>query len=84
MGQNRHVRIPPRYRPQYRPSGEQYARRLDRELGYGWSVKGEYLYVDFDHYTTFNSPPFGVNNIAPRDVKLNDHIFRAGMNYRFW
>jgi outer membrane immunogenic protein len=57
---------------------------IEYALGYGWSVKGEYLYVDFDHYTTFNSPPFGVNNIAPRDVKLNDHIFRAGMNYRFW
>src|SRR5262249_13529254 len=51
---------------------------IEYALGYGWSVKGEYLYVDFDHYTTFNSPPFGVNNIAPRDVKLNDHIFRGG------
>src|SRR5262245_39455809 len=56
---------------------------IEYALGYGWSVKGEYLYVDFDHYTTFNSPPFGNGNIAPRDVKLNDHIFRAGMNYRF-
>src|SRR5262245_32511231 len=27
-------------------------------LGYGWSVKGEYLYVKFDDYTTFTSPPF--------------------------
>jgi outer membrane immunogenic protein len=56
---------------------------IEYALGYGWSVKGEYLYVDFDHYTTFNSPPFGNANIAPRDVKLNDHIFRAGMNYKF-
>jgi outer membrane immunogenic protein len=55
---------------------------IEYALGYGWSVKGEYLYVDFDHYTTFNSPPFGSGNIAPRDVKLNDHIFRAGMNYK--
>ena len=53
-------------------------------LGYGWSVKGEYLYVKFDDYTTFNSPPFASNNIAPRNVKLYDNIFRAGMNYRFW
>jgi len=52
-------------------------------LGYGWSVKGEYLYVKFDDYTTFNSPPFASNNIAPRNVKLYDNIFRAGMNYRF-
>jgi outer membrane immunogenic protein len=56
---------------------------IEYALGYGWSVKGEYLYVDFDHYTTFNSPPFGVGNIAPRDVKLNDHIFRGGLNYKF-
>jgi outer membrane immunogenic protein len=56
---------------------------IEYALGYGWSVKGEYLYVDFDHYTTFTAPPFGSGNIAPRDVKLNDHIFRAGMNYRF-
>src|SRR5262249_30920796 len=51
-------------------------------LGYGWSVKGEYLYVKFDDYTTFTSPPFASNNIAPRNVKLYDNIFRAGMNYK--
>jgi hypothetical protein len=41
------------------------------------------LYVDFDHYSTFTTAPFGVANIAARDVKLYDHIFRAGMNYKF-
>jgi outer membrane immunogenic protein len=53
-------------------------------LGYGWSVKGEYLYVKFDDYTTFTTPPFGGLglNIAPRNVKLYDNIFRAGMNYK--
>ena len=53
-------------------------------LGYGWSIKGEYLYVKFDDYTTFTTPPFGGAglNIAPRSVKLNDNIFRAGMNYK--
>ena len=53
-------------------------------LGYGWSIKGEYLYVKFDDYTTFTSPPFGGAglNIAPRNVNLNDNIFRAGMNYK--
>src|SRR5262249_48011074 len=56
---------------------------IEYAVGYGWSIKGEYLYVDFDHYTTFNSPPFGVNNIAPRDVRLNDHIIRGGLNYKF-
>jgi outer membrane immunogenic protein len=53
-------------------------------LGYGWSIKGEYLYVKFDDYTTFTQPPFGGAglNIAPRTNKLNDNIFRAGMNYK--
>jgi outer membrane immunogenic protein len=53
-------------------------------LGYGWSIKGEYLYVKFDNYTTFTQPPFGAQDIAPRSVKLYDNIFRAGMNYKFW
>jgi outer membrane immunogenic protein len=53
-------------------------------LGYGWSIKGEYLYVKFDDYTTFTQPPFGGFglNIAPRSTKLYDNIFRAGMNYK--
>jgi len=53
-------------------------------LGYGWSIKGEYLYVKFDDYQTFNIPTFGGAglNIAPRNNKLNDNIFRAGMNYK--
>ena len=51
-----------------------------------WTAKGEYLYVKFDDYTTFTQPPFGGQglNLAPRSVKLNDNIFRAGMNYKFW
>jgi outer membrane immunogenic protein len=53
-------------------------------LGYGWSVKGEFLYADFGTYTTFTSPPFGAGDIAPRQVKVKDYIWRAGMNYRFW
>ena len=56
---------------------------IEYALGYGWSVKSEYLYVKFDDYTTFNSPPFGNANIAPRNVKLFDNIFRAGLNYKF-
>ena len=55
-------------------------------LGYGWSIKGEYLYVKFDDYTTFTQPPFGGAglNIAPRSVKLYDNVIRAGMNYKFY
>jgi outer membrane immunogenic protein len=56
---------------------------VEYALGYGWSVKGEYLYADFGTYRTFVLPPFNTNNVSPRDVKLNDHIWRAGMNYRF-
>src|SRR5262249_43979426 len=54
---------------------------LEYALGYGWSVKGEYLYVKFDDYTTFTTPPFGGLglNIAPRNVKLYDNIFAAAM-----
>jgi outer membrane immunogenic protein len=53
-------------------------------LGYGWSIKGEFLYVKFDNYTTFTTGPFNVNNVTPREVKLEDYIWRAGMNYRFY
>ena len=59
-------------------AGAEYA------VGYGWSVKGEYLYVKFDDYTTFTTGPFAAMSVSPREVKLDDHIWRAGMNYRFW
>jgi outer membrane immunogenic protein len=52
-------------------------------LGYGWSIKSEFLYVDFGSYRTFTSGLIPVNVFAPREVKLNDYIFRVGMNYRF-
>jgi outer membrane immunogenic protein len=57
---------------------------LEYAVGYGWSVKGEYLYVKFDDYTTFTTGPFAVGTVSPREVKLDDHIWRAGMNYKFW
>jgi outer membrane immunogenic protein len=53
-------------------------------VGYGWSVKGEFLYVKFDDYTTFTTGPFAAMSVSPREVKLEDYIWRAGMNYRFW
>ncbi len=55
---------------------------IEYALGYGWSAKGEYLYVKFDDFTTFTTGPFSSGNIAPREVKLDDHIFRAGLNYK--
>jgi outer membrane immunogenic protein len=56
-------------------------------LSYGWSVRGEFLYVKFDNFTTFGAAPFavgGFSNVAPREVKLEDYIWRAGLNYKFW
>jgi outer membrane immunogenic protein len=55
---------------------------LEYALGYGWSVKGEYLYVQFDD-KTFLGPTNPVA-LAAFNTKLNDHIWRAGMNYKFW
>jgi outer membrane immunogenic protein len=57
---------------------------IEYALGYGWSVKSEFLYADFGTYTTFTSPPFGAGDIAPRQVKVKDYVWRAGMNYKFW
>ncbi|TMJ96585.1 MAG: porin family protein, partial [Alphaproteobacteria bacterium] len=57
---------------------------IEYALGYGWSVKSEFLYADFGTYTTFTAPPFGALDIAPRQVKVKDYIWRAGMNYKFW
>jgi outer membrane immunogenic protein len=59
---------------------------IEYALGYGWSVKGEFLYVKFDNFNTFTTGPFsgvGTGNVAPREVKLEDFVWRAGMNYKF-
>jgi len=53
-------------------------------LGYGWSVKSEFLYVKFDNFTTFGAAPFTPLIVSPREVKLEDYIWRAGLNYKFW
>jgi outer membrane immunogenic protein len=59
-------------------------------LGYGWSVKGEYLYVDFGDFSPTTSC-FAVGPGCPLGLTTNttfnhlrDHVFRAGMNYKFW
>jgi outer membrane immunogenic protein len=50
-------------------------------LGYGWSIKSEYLYVQFSRSSYFNAvTPVALSAI---DTKVNDHIFRFGMNYKF-
>jgi outer membrane immunogenic protein len=60
---------------------------IEYAVGYGWSVKSEFLYVKFDNFTTFTNAPFatgGTGTVAPREVKLEDYIWRAGLNYKFW
>jgi outer membrane immunogenic protein len=62
---------------------------LEYALGYGWSVKSEYLYVDFGDFNTITGcPSVGLGCPAGAatnlNVNLKDHIFRAGMNYKFW
>ena len=62
---------------------------IEYAVGYGWSVKAEYLYVDFGDWNTFTNcvnvgPGCRVGTITNLNVSLNDHIFRAGMNYKFW
>jgi outer membrane immunogenic protein len=55
---------------------------IEYAVGYGWSVKSEYLYVQFSD-KTFLGPTNPVA-LAAFNTKLNEHIFRAGMNYKFW
>ena len=54
-----------------------------------WSVKGEYLYVDFGNVSTTlttNTFPAGfitVGNTMTTSAKLNASIARLGLNYKF-
>src|SRR5262249_47446569 len=57
---------------------------LEYSLGYGWSAKSEVLYVKVDNFTTFTTGPFNTAIVSPREVKLEDYIWRAGLNYKFW
>jgi outer membrane immunogenic protein len=50
-------------------------------LGYGWSIKSEFLYVQFSRDTFFTpTTPVALSAI---DTRVQDYIFRFGMNYRF-
>ena len=64
---------------------------LEYLLGYGWSAKGEFLYVDFGDFTTItacggpttcNATGGIVSNVQVN--KLHDYVWRAGLNYKFW
>jgi outer membrane immunogenic protein len=54
-------------------------------LGYGWSIKSEFLYVDVGSKQFFGPGANGtlVPTYPGQDVKIKDYIFTFGMNYRF-
>lgn len=61
---------------------------LEYALNQNWSVKGEYLYVNFGNASTtltIAQPAFGlpVSNAMITTAKLNASIARLGLNYRF-
>jgi opacity protein-like surface antigen len=44
-----------------------------------WSLKGEYLYAQFDKQTVV----YGTNEHNEIDFSDRAHIFRVGLNYKF-
>lgn len=50
---------------------------VEADLGYGWSVKGEYLYVDLQNKTYFQNIDGGFR------ARADFHTARIGVNYRF-
>jgi outer membrane immunogenic protein len=60
---------------------------LEYALGYGWSAKSEFLYVDFGNWNTVTCTAGAgcpVGTITNMNVNLKDYIWRAGLNYKFW
>jgi outer membrane immunogenic protein len=62
---------------------------IEYTLGYGWSAKGEFLYIDFGNWST-NTGCASVGIGCPSgtftnlNVNLKDYVWRAGLNYKFW
>jgi outer membrane immunogenic protein len=54
-------------------------------LGYGWSIKGEYLYMDFSSSNYFSpTTPFNGGFLgSDYNVRLRQSVARFGMNYKF-
>jgi outer membrane immunogenic protein len=46
-----------------------------------WSMKVEYLYMDFGNHAIFNDNVSGV--IFPEHIRYHTNILRVGLNYRF-
>ena len=56
-------------------------------LGYGWSWKSEFLYIDYG-WSRFFDPadtcaPSCEAFLNPREVSLKNYVFRTGLNWRF-
>jgi outer membrane immunogenic protein len=54
-------------------------------LGYGWSWKSEFLYIDYG-WTKFFDPAetcFPCDAFLSREVNLKNYVFRTGLNWRF-
>ena len=57
---------------------------LEGALSRNWSAKVEYLYVDYGRIDYFNpSVAIGAYVLLNQSVRLTDHLFRVGLNYRF-
>jgi outer membrane immunogenic protein len=60
---------------------------IEQAIADRWSLKVEYLYMNFENEALRfgNNPALGPNGLnAQRSaLNLNDHIFRAGINYKF-
>jgi outer membrane immunogenic protein len=53
-------------------------------LGNNWTAKTEYLYVDLGTSTgSFTIPVGGAVVTATNSTRVQEHIFRAGLNYHF-
>jgi len=56
-------------------------------LGYGWSWKSEFLYIDYGWSRFFDPADTCSPNCAtflnPREVSLKNYVFRTGLNWRF-
>jgi outer membrane immunogenic protein len=64
-------------------AGAEYA------LGYGWSIKSEYIYINFKSKDFFGQGNTAISCcaiptfVSPTRVSLYDHTFKWGLNYKF-
>jgi outer membrane immunogenic protein len=58
---------------------------LEWQFAPGWSVKGEYLWVDLGSRSETSDYPYAAfNSTLTSSVHQRDGIVRTGLNYRFW